>query len=120
MTERHSGALAILGALQDAGLDVNDVDGICRYFWQPTTEMEMARIIGVQNMKFFGEVDYGGGAGAPVVSLAAMAIELGLADVVVVDGDVCARVESLESRAGMRHVFVGGREVAAAGRVLAP
>jgi imidazolonepropionase-like amidohydrolase len=43
-----------------------------------------------------------------------------LADVVVVDGDVCARVESLESRAGMRHVFVGGREVAAAGRVLAP
>jgi imidazolonepropionase-like amidohydrolase len=41
-----------------------------------------------------------------------------LADVLVVDGDVCARVESLESRAGMRHVLVGGREVAAAGRVL--
>lgn len=43
-----------------------------------------------------------------------------LADTVVVDADVCARVESPENRAGMRHVFVGGREVAAAGRVLAP
>ncbi|MHB8511607.1 MAG: thiolase C-terminal domain-containing protein [Actinomycetota bacterium] len=84
MTERHSGALAILGALQDAGLKVGDVDGMCRYVWQPTTELEMARIIGVANMRFFGEIDYGGGAGAPVVSLAAMAIEAGLADVMVV------------------------------------
>jgi imidazolonepropionase-like amidohydrolase len=41
-----------------------------------------------------------------------------LADVIVVDGDVCARVESLESRSAMRHVVVGGREVAAGGRVL--
>jgi imidazolonepropionase-like amidohydrolase len=41
-----------------------------------------------------------------------------LADVIVVDGDVCAHVESLESRTAMRHVLVGGRQVAAAGRVL--
>src|SRR5919198_3615177 len=84
MTERHSGALAILGALEDAGLTVEDVDGICRYVWQPTTEMEMARVLGVPNLRFFGAQDYGGGAGAPTVALAAMAIELGLADVMVV------------------------------------
>jgi acetyl-CoA acetyltransferase len=83
MTERHSGALAIMGALEDAGLTVAEVDGITRYVWQPTTEMEMARILGVQNMRFFGAQDYGGGAGAPTLSLAAMAIELGIADVVV-------------------------------------
>jgi hypothetical protein len=46
MTERHSGALAILGALEDAGLRVADVDAMFRYYWENTTEMEMARILG--------------------------------------------------------------------------
>ena len=83
MTERHSGALAILRALQDAGLTTSDVDGVVRYVWQPTTEMEMARVLGVGNLRFFGAQDYGGGAGCPAVTLAAMAIEQGMADVVV-------------------------------------
>ncbi|MEE8581407.1 MAG: hypothetical protein V3T33_07445, partial [Myxococcota bacterium] len=47
MTERHAGARAILGALEDAGLAVTDVDGMYRYVWETTTEMEMARILGV-------------------------------------------------------------------------
>ncbi|MCA1726870.1 MAG: lipid-transfer protein, partial [Actinobacteria bacterium] len=84
MTERRSGALAILGALDDAGLTVADVDAMTRYVWQPTTEMEMARVLGVENLRFFGEIDYGGGAGAPTVQLAAMAVEAGLAEVAVV------------------------------------
>lgn len=84
MTERHSGARAILGALADAGLTTDDVDGMCRYVWQPTTEMEMARVLGVPNLRWFGAQDYGGGAGPPTVALACAAIELGLADVVVV------------------------------------
>ncbi len=84
MTERHAGARAILGALEDAGLAVTDVDGMYRYVWETTTEMEMARILGVPNLRMFAEVDYGGGAGAPTVAHAALAIENGLADVVVV------------------------------------
>jgi acetyl-CoA acetyltransferase len=84
VTERHGGALAILGALGEAGLSVADVDGMYRYVWEGTTEMEMARILGVGNLRMFGEVDYGGGAGAPTVAHAALAIESGLADVVVV------------------------------------
>ena len=83
MTERSAGARAILAALRDAGLGVADVDGMFRYVWEGTTEMEMARILGVRNLRAFGEVDYGGGAGAPTVALAALAIEHGLADVVV-------------------------------------
>lgn len=83
MTERNAGARAILAALGDAGLGVADVDGMFRYVWEGTTEMEMARILGVRNLRAFGEVDYGGGAGAPTVALAALAIESGLADVVV-------------------------------------
>jgi acetyl-CoA acetyltransferase len=82
-TERHGGALAILGALADAGLTVADVDGMFRYVWEGTTEMEMARILGVPNLRMFGEVDYGGGAGAPTIAHAALAIENDLADVVV-------------------------------------
>lgn len=84
MTERHAGALAILGALRDAGLSVADVDAMYRFVWEGTTEMEMARILGVRNLRMFGEVDYGGGAGAPTVAYAALAIENDLADVVVV------------------------------------
>ncbi len=84
MTERHAGGLAILGALADAGLAVADVDAMFRFVWENTTEMEMARILGVRNLRAFGEVDYGGGAGAPTVAHAALAIENDLADVVVV------------------------------------
>jgi len=44
----------------------------------------MARILGVQNIRAFGEVDYGGGAGCPTIAHAALAIENSLADVVLV------------------------------------
>jgi acetyl-CoA acetyltransferase len=84
MTERRAGALAILAALADAGLTAADVDGFVRSVWERTTEMEMARVLGVDNLRYFGAVDYGGGAGAPMVAQAAMAVEHGVADVVVV------------------------------------
>ena len=84
MTERRAGALAILAALDEAGLQPADVDGMTRSVWERTTEMEMARLLGVGNLRYFGSVDYGGGAGAPLLAQAAMAIEHGVADVVVV------------------------------------
>ncbi|MEE8311796.1 MAG: lipid-transfer protein [Candidatus Binatia bacterium] len=84
MTERRSGALAILGALADAGLAPADVDAMYRYSLESTTEMEMARVLGVPRLRAFGEVHYGGGAGPPVLAHAALAIESGLADVAVV------------------------------------
>ena len=84
MTERRAGAMAILAALGEAGLSPSDVDGMTRSVWEHTTEMEMARILGVGNLRYFGSVDYGGGAGAPLMAQAAMAIEHGIADVVVV------------------------------------
>ena len=83
MTERKAGALAILRALEEAGLAPGDVDGFTRSAWERTTEMEMARILGAGNLRYFGSVDYGGGAGAPLVGQAAMAIERGIADIVV-------------------------------------
>jgi acetyl-CoA acetyltransferase len=73
-----------LAALDDAGVAPAEVDGIFRYSWQTTTEIEVARALGLENVRAFGCVDYGGGAGAPTVVLGAMAIETGIADVVVV------------------------------------
>ena len=84
MTERRSGALAIIGALADAGLAPRDVDAMFRYSLESTTEMEMARVLGVERLRAFGEVHYGGGAGPPTLSHAALAIESGMADVAVV------------------------------------
>jgi acetyl-CoA acetyltransferase len=84
MTEREAGARAILAALDDAGLTTDDVDGLTRYSFETTTEVEMSRVLGLNGLKMFGSVDYGGGAGPPVVALASMAIELGVADVMVV------------------------------------
>lgn len=84
MTERRAGALAIRAALDEAGLAPPDIDGMTRSVWETTSEMEMARLLGAGNLRYFGAVDYGGGAGAPLVGQAAMAIEHGVADVVVV------------------------------------
>ena len=41
-----------------------------------------------------------------------------LADAIVVEGDFVDRVEKIEAARNMRHVLVGGRRVAAAGRSL--
>jgi acetyl-CoA acetyltransferase len=84
MTERRAGARAILAALDDAGLTTDDVDGLIRYTLEKTTEVEMSRMLGLNGLKMFGCVDYGGGAGPPAVAIASMAIEVGLVDVMVV------------------------------------
>ena len=84
MTERRAGALAILAALEEAGLQPRDIEGFTRSAWERTTEMEMARLLGVENLRYFGSVDYGGGAGAPLLGQAVLAVERGVADVVVV------------------------------------
>lgn len=41
-----------------------------------------------------------------------------LADIIVVDGDVLKQLENLEVPENMRHVLIGGRQVAACGRAL--
>src|SRR2546425_10735147 len=50
-------------ALEDAGLRPSDVDGMMKWSIQPTGENVIARNLGVPNLRFFGEVGYGGGGG---------------------------------------------------------
>lgn len=74
---------AVLLALEDAGLDPADVDGSVKFTAEETQECAIARRAGVENLRFFCETSYGGGASCAVIGHAAAAIALGLASVVI-------------------------------------
>ncbi|RIK98147.1 MAG: lipid-transfer protein [Proteobacteria bacterium] len=99
--ERRTALAAIRAALDDAGLAPSDVDGLVRFDLETTSEVEVARNLGIPNLRFFAETGYGGGGGCAAVGLAAMAIATGRASVVV-----CWRA---------RHRGSGGRPWAATG-----
>ncbi|HZP43775.1 MAG TPA: lipid-transfer protein [Candidatus Binatia bacterium] len=71
-------------ALEDAGLRPADVDGMVKWSIQTTAENAIARNLGVPNLRFFGEVGYGGGGGCGIVGHAAAAIAAGMARCVLV------------------------------------
>jgi acetyl-CoA acetyltransferase len=82
--ERTIALEAISAALDDAGLTPQEVDGLVKFTMEPTVEVEIAKNLGIPNLRFFGEVGYGGGAGCGAVGHAAMAIATGMSEVVVV------------------------------------
>jgi acetyl-CoA acetyltransferase len=81
--ERRIALEAIRAALDDAGIAPEEVDGLVRFDLESSTEVEIARSLGIPNLRFFGEVGYGGGGGCATVGHAAMAIAAGRASVVV-------------------------------------
>ncbi len=82
-SERQIALEAIRFALGEAGLLPSQVDGLVRFDMESTSEVEIARNLGIPNLRFFGEVGYGGGGGCAAVGHAAMAIESGWAHTVV-------------------------------------
>src|SRR3989442_14599762 len=64
-------------ALEDAGLRPSDIDGMTKWSIQLTSENAIARSLGIPNLRFFGEVGYGGGGGCGVGGHAAAAIAAG-------------------------------------------
>jgi acetyl-CoA acetyltransferase len=75
---------AIGAALEDAGLAPGDLDGITKFTMDNNDPIEIARNLGLPELRFFAEVAYGGGGG-PLgsVLLAAMAVATGQAKAVV-------------------------------------
>jgi acetyl-CoA acetyltransferase len=71
-------------ALEDAGLRPSDIDGMSKWSIQVISENAIARSLGVPNLRWFGEVGYGGGGGCGVVGHAAAAIAAGMARCVLV------------------------------------
>ncbi len=74
---------ATLAALADAGLSASDVDGLVTFTMDSTSEIALARELGMGDLRFFSRISYGGGAACATVQQAAMAVSTGVADVVV-------------------------------------
>jgi acetyl-CoA acetyltransferase len=82
-SEEDLSCMAILAALEDAGLSPSEVDGIASFTYQGTEEEEIVRDLGLGDLTFFARTPAGGGGGCGTVGHAAMAIATGQADVVV-------------------------------------
>lgn len=74
---------AIAAALEDAGIDRAEIDGLSTYTMDNNPEIEVFRNIGGRQLKFFSRIHYGGGGACAPVMQAAMAVATGVAEVVV-------------------------------------
>ncbi len=86
----------VKAALDDCGLKPSDVDGMTTFTLDFTDEIEIARSVGIGNLKLFSRVPHGGGAATSLMHQAAMAIATGICEVVV-----CYR--ALNGRSGQRY-----------------
>jgi len=74
---------ATVDALNDAGLQPSDVDGMVTFTQDSNNEIEIARSVGIGELTFFSRIHHGGGAACATVQQAAMAVATGVAEVVV-------------------------------------
>ena len=74
---------AVAAALDDAGLESSEVDGMVTYSADTNPDIDIARSLGIGELTFFDRIHYGGGACCGTVQHAAMAVASGVADVVV-------------------------------------
>ena len=77
---------AVRAACDDAGLAPRDVDAIFKIETpgeEPNSELDIARNLGVANLRAWGGAGYGGGAACAPVAHAAMAVASGMASVAV-------------------------------------
>ncbi len=70
-------------AIAAAGLSVGDIDGLTTFTMDTSSEIAVARELGLPELRFFSRINYGGGAACATVQQAAMAVATGVADVVV-------------------------------------
>lgn len=82
-SELQLAAEAVRDALADAGLTPSDVDGLVTFSMDANAEVAVARELGVPSLSFFSRVAYGGGAACATLQQAAMAVQTGMASVVV-------------------------------------
>lgn len=70
-------------ACADAGLDPSRVDGMVTFSAEMNPEIEVARNLGITELKHFSMIHHGGGAACGTVAQAAMAVASGQADYVL-------------------------------------
>ncbi|MFC7343357.1 lipid-transfer protein [Saccharopolyspora griseoalba] len=82
-SELQLAAECVRGAIEDAGLEPAEVDGLVTFTMDTNTETAVAREVGIGELSFFSRIGYGGGAACATVQQAAMAVATGVAEVVV-------------------------------------
>jgi acetyl-CoA acetyltransferase len=87
---------AVKAAVEDAGLEPSDIDGMTSFTLDTSDEVEIARSVGLGDLTFFSRIGYGGGAAIGVLHQAVMAVATGTAKAVVV-------WRALNGRSGMRY-----------------
>ncbi len=75
---------AVSAAIADAGLAPRQIDGMVTYTIEGNPETELARNLGIPELRFLARAHYGGGGACAAVQLAAMAVICGIARHVVV------------------------------------
>ena len=81
---------SILNAVADAGLDISDVDGMASFAEDRNEAIFLAAEMGIPELRYANMVWMpGGGGGCAAIANAAMAIETGQAEVVVVYRALC-------------------------------
>ncbi|MFP6625589.1 MAG: lipid-transfer protein [Deltaproteobacteria bacterium] len=74
----------VKAALDDAGISPAEVDALGSFTMEETSEVDLARTLGLGDITYFGQVGYGGGAGCGAVGQVAMAVATGVSKVGVV------------------------------------
>ncbi len=83
-TELGLACVAIERALEDAGIDRNEVDGLVTWDVEKNTLWDVARNCGFKKVQYFGKAAHGGGSSCGTVAQAVLAVTSGLANCVVI------------------------------------
>src|SRR5690606_9033182 len=116
-TEWELALEASLAAIGDAGLEPAEIDGIVRFTLDNVNEHMMARALGVDDLRHFSQVGFGGMASSAVVGVAAAAIAAGQASAVLVYRSLNVSSGVRYGRADRLITVKDGRHVASGPRV---
>lgn len=95
-TELSLACEAITSAARDAGIGIDEIDGLVRFDMDVVDEVALTSHLGLRNLRWMSQTGYGGTGGNAVIVHAAAAIAAGVADTVV-----CYR--ALNERSGARY-----------------
>jgi len=82
-SELHLAVEAITGAMSDAGLPVDSIDGLVTFDMDNNDQTQVCSALGLGDITFFSTSPFGGGGACMIVQQAAMAVHAGLADTIV-------------------------------------
>ncbi|MCP4713472.1 MAG: lipid-transfer protein, partial [Deltaproteobacteria bacterium] len=100
-SELQMASEAIKAAVEDAGLKIEDIDGLVKFSIDYTDEVHLVSALGIPDLAYYGECGWGGGASCATIVHAAAAVASGMAKYVV-----CYR--GMNERSGRRYGRVPG------------